>query len=101
MNTKFAIRLTAAMVTLLVISCLGVLVTTLDYLMVLGLERVVEFVGLLPKHFLQNHELVLPIATTITVLPILIYFTILMYNTAYEVESDLNQPTVLGNRPPS
>jgi len=79
-------RISAAIVTFLVISCLGILFVALDYFVLVGFERLIEFIGLLPKNFLQSRELVLPIATTVVAIPVLIYTAIIMYKCALEAE---------------
>ena len=89
MSSRISAGLTAAIVTLLSVSCLGVLAGGLDYFVIKWLEHALEVVGLLPVGWGRSHFSALVAATVVTALPPLVYFGVVLYRHSYEVERGL------------
>ena len=93
--------LTAALVTLLSMSCLGVLFAGLDFFVVEWLERALEGVGILPDGWGHSHLTALIVATAITALPPLLYLGVILFRHSYRVEMALGDGGLAGAPPPT
>ena len=86
MSSRFAAGLTAVLVTVLSVCCLGVLVGGFDFFVVEGVERALENIGILPKGWGQLHASVLYVIATATTLPPVLWLGILLLRQAYRIE---------------
>lgn len=92
MSSPLSAGFTAALVTALSISCLGVLFAGLDYFLIEWLETALEFFGILPKGWGEAHFSALLIATLVTAVPPLAWLGYVLFRHSYKVELAMDEP---------